>query len=337
MPEINARRMKTFRADIIPQLQGLGLSVEEPSSFVNRHWVAIDEHPGCKRIFIFQSPGNHLVFGEHCQIEQGTWEHIFPDELLICRSDENELFSISFVDDTVMALRSRGLETYALLVEAEHFDAYLNSADDVCLYLKKQYGHLIHSYAHVSRHTTIDLPTAAHPDCFIPEEYPTLLSDLKTIREELKHVPKEDAAEILLSYCRYHSMPAKDVRHNPILTELILDGKVPCGVLEKLFSLKKDNPAFLKDLEDFVTRELNLPFEQAPDLPAYSFTVTGKDILPGDVHTLKMEVAFSDGQKASIWKSDHHDRYYYFDTQLEGYLAFESEEECMASVHELVK
>jgi hypothetical protein len=329
--------MKTFRADIIPHLQGLGLPLEEPSSFVNKHWVAIDEHPENKIIFVFQSPGNHLAFGQHGQIKQGTWEHIFPDGLLICRSDENELFSISFVDETVMALRRHGLETFALLVEAEKFDAYLDSSDDVCLYLKKQYGHLIHSDASISRHISVDLPSAAHPDLFIPEEYPTLLNDLKTIREELKHVPIEDAAEILLSYCRYHSMPAKDVRHNPILTELILDGKVPCSVLEKLFSLKKDNPAFLKDLEDFVTKELNKPFEQEPPLPAYTISHSGKDTLPGDVHTLKMQVAFEDGRTATIWKSDHHDRYYFFDTQLEDYIEFETEKECMASVYELIK
>jgi hypothetical protein len=132
-------------------------------------------------------------------------------------------------------------------------------------------------------------------------------------------------------------MPAKDVLHNPILTELILDGKVPCGVLEKLFVLKKENPLFLKDLEDFVTNELNKPFEQGPDMPAYTIKLSGKDTLPGDVHTLKMKVAFEDGRSATIWKSDHHDRYYFFDPQLEDYIEFENEKECLVSVHELVK
>lgn len=329
--------MKTFRADIMPRLTGLGLPVEEPSSFVNKHWVAIDEHPQKKIMFVFQWPGNHLSFGEHGHSKTGTWEHIYPDELLICRSDENEMFTISFVDDTVMALRTRGLETYALLVDAGKFDAYLDSADDVCLYLKKQYAHLTHSDVATKRHSSVDLPPAAHPDRFIPEEYPTLLKDLQIIRAELKHVPREDAAEILLSYCRNHSMPAQDVRHNPILTELILEGKVPCGVLEKLFAQKKDDPPFLKDLEDFVTRELNIPLEHGPDLAAYTITFSGKDTLPGDVHTLKMHVAFEDGRHATIWKSDHHDRYYFFDAQLEDYLEFEKEEECIASVYELVQ
>ena len=329
--------MKTFTADILPLIHGQGLPVDEPSSFSNKHWVALDEHPEKKVLFIFQSPGNHLSFGEHGHTIQGTWEHIFPDELLICRKDENELYTISFVDDTVLALRSRGLETYALLVEVSKFDAYLDSVDDVCLYLKKKYGQPGHPESFGKRHVAVDLPPAAHPDCFLPEEYPTLLKDLETIREELKHIPREDAAEILLSYCRYHSMPAQDVRHNPILAELILNGQVPCGVLEKLFALKKDDPRFLKDLEDFVSNELNKPFDQGPGIPAYTLTFSGKDTLPGEVHTSRIHVAFEDGSETTVWKSDHNGRYYFFDPQMEDYLEYDGEDECISSVHELVK
>jgi hypothetical protein len=150
-------------------------------------------------------------------------------------------------------------------------------------------------------------------------------------------VPQEKAAEILLSFCRYHSVHADFVHHNPAWTEMLLDGRVPCGMLEKLFAAKKDKPAFLESLEAFVTTELNKTTPDVRAFPPFEMKGEQEETLPEGTRAYRLKVHFEDGLEAILWKGLNGGLYYFFDPELEDYLSFEKEQDCLESVYGIVK
>jgi len=146
--------MLYFVLDIIPKIQAYSKKLDETSLLTNQHWVSINEIEHSKIVFIFR-PNEQLLISDNGKIERGKWEYIGSNSLVIDRQSESFLFKHGFLDESVLALKVDGTETYALFINETKCDKEINNKRDVvdfleAKYLNKKTGNLGHDYQHSS-------------------------------------------------------------------------------------------------------------------------------------------------------------------------------------------
>ncbi|UTM21860.1 hypothetical protein [Dyadobacter fanqingshengii] len=129
--------MVYYILDLIPKIQLFSKKLDDFALIADQHWVMINEGDIGKRVFVFRRSGQLLV-AENGVIEWGTWE-ILGNSIIINQSGKSLLFKNGFLDDTVLALKLDGTETYALLVNETRYGKEINSLNDVSQLLARRY------------------------------------------------------------------------------------------------------------------------------------------------------------------------------------------------------
>lgn len=256
--------MKTFLLDIIPKIQRFSQKLDNLTVLTNKHWVVIDEEQNRKVVFIFREKDNQLLISENGKIEKGTWEYLGNNSLLIDRKDGSYLFKHGFIDDTVLALKVDGKEEYALLVNEYKFDNHLNSLKAILQFLNKTYS--VEKQQHIltipetkieeKRETEIIKPIKPAKQ-FVAEDYPELESDINRIKGTIQETGNNFVSEILISFCRDHSIRSEFIKGNPEFTKKLVKEGLPIEKIEQLFRLNKDNEPFICDLEIYIQTKMD--------------------------------------------------------------------------------
>ena len=93
-------------------------------------------------------------------------------------------------------------------------------------------------------------------DKFNPSDYPELITDLRQIKAIIERIDKEYSQEIIISFCKEHSIKSIWGNANPELTKLVVSKKIPIGLIEQLFRLNRNNQIFIEDLEKYLIEKL---------------------------------------------------------------------------------
>lgn len=253
--------MKTFLLDIIPKIQRFSQKLDNLTVLTNKHWVVIDEELKRKVVFIFREKDSQLLIAENGKIEKGTWEYLGNNSLLIDRSDGSYLFKHGFIDDNVLALKVDGKEEYALLVNEHKFDKKINSLTATLKFLNDTYSserlkEILEpeEVLETDPKKQIEIKPA---DNFISTDYPDLDKDLEKIKDAANLSSDNFITEILISFCRDHSIKNEFIISNPDFTKKVLNNELPIGLIELLFRLNKDNNNFINDFVAFIKSKLN--------------------------------------------------------------------------------
>lgn len=89
-------------------------------------------------------------------------------------------------------------------------------------------------------------------DRFDPAHFPAITEDLDVIIGSMSQLPALSASTCLLSFARDHCMESGWVNANPGLAEMISSKSLPVSNLEALFASSGKNPAFRRQLEEYV-------------------------------------------------------------------------------------
>lgn len=130
--------MKTFFLDLIPKIQRYSEKLDNIAVLTNIHWVLLNEEAQ-KTVYIFRELNNQLLISKNGKIEKATWEYLGNNSLLIDQVNGSYLFKHGFIDDTILALKIDGSDEYALLINEQKFENYINSLNKVLSFLREQY------------------------------------------------------------------------------------------------------------------------------------------------------------------------------------------------------
>lgn len=256
--------MKTFLLDIIPKIQRFSQKLDNLTVLTNTHWVVIDEELNRKVVFIFREKDNQLLISENGKIEKGTWEYLGNNSLLIDRNEGSYLFKHGFIDDTVLALKVDGKEEYALLINEYKFDNKLNSLMTILQFLNDTYSSerqqrilTIPESKEVLNNAPKSQIQIKPTKNFYSTDYPDLDKDLEIIKNAAHLTNGKFVSEILISFCRDHSIKAEFINTNPDFTKKVVNKELPVGLIEQLFRQNNDNKNFICYLEAFIERKFN--------------------------------------------------------------------------------
>jgi len=130
--------MRTFLANIIPNLQQFSQQLDDLSLLTNQHWVLIDEIHQSKTVYIFRKNGELLV-SRNGKVEKARWEHLGNKSILIDIQAESFLFKHSFCDENIVALKLDSKNEYALFVNENRHSEDINTAAQVVTFLQNKY------------------------------------------------------------------------------------------------------------------------------------------------------------------------------------------------------
>lgn len=130
--------MKTFVADIIPQIQRFSQKLDNLTLLTNQHWVVLDQFNQSKTVYIFRSNGD-LLIAVNGKVEKAKWEYLGQNSILIDLKDQSYLFRHGFFDENVLALKIDSKEEYAILINESKYQGELNSIEAVLNFLNQNY------------------------------------------------------------------------------------------------------------------------------------------------------------------------------------------------------
>ena len=146
--------MLYYLLDIVPKIQAYSKKLDEKSLLTNQHWVSVSDIENSKTVFIFR-PNEQLLISDNGKIERGKWEYIDSNSIVIDRQFESFLFKHGFLDESVLALKVDGTDTYALFINETKYGKDINNKKDVidfleAKYLNKKTGNLEKNYQNSS-------------------------------------------------------------------------------------------------------------------------------------------------------------------------------------------
>jgi hypothetical protein len=138
--------MKTFLLDIIPKIRKFSQKLDDITILTNKHWVLLGENAN-KTVYIFRKINNQLLVSENGLIEKASWDYIVNGSIIIDLEGKSYLFKHSFIDDAVLVLKLDGTNEYALFVNEEVYEKYLNSLVKVLSFLEDNYLNKIKAHS----------------------------------------------------------------------------------------------------------------------------------------------------------------------------------------------
>jgi hypothetical protein len=131
--------MKTYIADIIPKIKKFSEKLDNETLLKKNPWVVIDEISSTKCLYIFRDNGN-LIISQNGIVDEGKWEYLGSNRLLIKRRGESFLFNNGFFNENVLALQVEGRDEYAFLVNEIKFNQMeLTSFEEINNFLEEMY------------------------------------------------------------------------------------------------------------------------------------------------------------------------------------------------------
>ena len=130
--------MLYYLFDVIPKIQAFSKKLDDTTILMNQHWVSVNEIESSKTVFIFRS-NSQLLISENGRVERGKWEYLNSNCVIIDRQNESYLFKHGFLDDSVLALKVDGTETYALFVNETKYGKEINNVADLGKFLESKY------------------------------------------------------------------------------------------------------------------------------------------------------------------------------------------------------
>lgn len=251
--------MKTFILDIIPKIQRFSQKLDNITTLTNKHWVIIDDNIEKKVVYIFREKENQLLISENGSIEKGNWEYLGNNSLLIDKKEGSYLFKHGFIDDYILALKLDGKEEYALLVNEQKFDATLNSLDSIITFLTNTYStqriNVSIPKQNQSTESRIIQVLSEPTDNFDISFYPQIAKDVDEINSSTKQL-EYLKADIIIGFCKDHSIPAEFHRENKNLVELVTHKKIPIQNIEALFDKSRNKLNFREEFEQYLREKL---------------------------------------------------------------------------------
>lgn len=91
---------------------------------------------------------------------------------------------------------------------------------------------------------------------FSPSNYPIALHELSVLNQAISHISIYYKVEIIVSYLKDHCLKTDWVNANAPLARMITSGFLKTSHLESLFESCRANKIFLKDFEDYISKQL---------------------------------------------------------------------------------
>ena len=247
--------MRTFISDIIPRLQRFSKKLDSTSALTNKNWVLLSDEAGKKVVYIFSDKDNLLRIAENGRIRKGKWDYLGNNSLELDVDSEPMLFKHAFLDEQLLALKLDGTEEYALLVNEPHYDNFLNTIQKLNSFLEDTY--LRQTQRTVSRpQKQISTFTIEPNQIFNPADFPSVKMELETLKRKLQEYPKENLADIIVSFAKDHSLKNEWFANNPQLAEDVAKQKIRLKEIEALFNRSRTNAEFQIDLQNYLRTEL---------------------------------------------------------------------------------
>lgn len=131
--------MKTYIADIIPQIQRFSQKLDNLTLLINQHWVIINEITESKTVYIFRT-NNDLLIVINGKVTKARWEYIGNNSILIDNKSDSYLFKHGFFDENILALKIDSKDEYAFLVNENKYGSEINSIDKAIRFLNSKYA-----------------------------------------------------------------------------------------------------------------------------------------------------------------------------------------------------
>lgn len=247
--------MRTFLLDIIPRLQRFSKKLDSSTILTKKHWVLLTEEPNKKVVYIFRENANQLIIAENGKVKKGTWEQIGSNSLVLDIDSESLLFKQGFLDDQVLALKKDGTDEYALLVDEIYFDKTINSLSTLHLFLEHTYLSQPQARNISKSHEAISF-TISPAQYFNYHDFPSLRVELDSLKKELKNYPKDNAADIIVSFAKNHSLKNECFDKNKELSNAIVNQELKIGTIEALFKACERNKHFESEYQNYLLTEL---------------------------------------------------------------------------------
>jgi len=98
--------------------------------------------------------------------------------------------------------------------------------------------------------------TIKNNEQFNAANYPRAMSEFSTLRSGISEASVYFKVEIVVSYLKNHSLQTEWVDANPALTRMVTSGFFKTSHLESLFASARDNKIFIRDLEEYIRKQL---------------------------------------------------------------------------------
>lgn len=95
-------------------------------------------------------------------------------------------------------------------------------------------------------------------DKFQPENFPSVMDEMTTIKEQTRYVSPAFKADIIVSYLKDHSLDNNWISANPELAKLISTGSLSTSNIEALFESCRNKPFFRNQMEEFLRQDLSV-------------------------------------------------------------------------------
>jgi len=221
----------------------------------NKNWVLLSDEADKKVVYIFSDKDNLLRIAENGRIRKGKWDYLGNNSLELDVDNEPMLFKHAFLDEQLLALKLDGTEEYALLVNEPHYDNFLNTIQKLNSFLEDTY--LRQTRRTVSRpQKQISTFTIEPNQSFNPADFPSVKMELETLKRKLQEYPKENSADIIVSFAKDHSLKNEWFANNPQLAEDVAKREIRLKEIEELFNRSRTNAEFQIDLQNYLLTEL---------------------------------------------------------------------------------
>jgi hypothetical protein len=247
--------MRTFISDIIPRLQRFSKKLDSTSVLTNKNWVLLNDEADKKVVYIFGEKDNLLRVVENGRIRKGKWDYLGNNSIELDVDNEPLLFKHAFLDEQLLALKLDGTSEYALLVNEPYYDNFINTIQKLNLFLEDTYLRQTQRSVYSSPKQISNL-TIEPDQKFDPADFPNLKVELENLKKILQEYPKQNSADIIVSFAKDHSLRSEWFSNNPQLAGDVANQEIRLTEIETLFNCSKMNITFQNDLQNYMRTEL---------------------------------------------------------------------------------
>lgn len=130
--------MKFYLTDIIYKIQSFSKKLDNETLLCDQNWVLLDLNSEIKEVWIFRA-NNTLLVSKNGITNKGKWEFVSKQNILIEQSEMNFLMKHGFLDETILALKLDGSDSYAFFINESMSNSEFNTLEDIILFLSNKY------------------------------------------------------------------------------------------------------------------------------------------------------------------------------------------------------
>ncbi|MBO6631848.1 MAG: hypothetical protein JJ936_09885 [Psychroserpens sp.] len=255
--------MKTYLLDIIPKIKRYSKNLDELTNLTNQNWVAVDDIPHRKKVFIFDASGELFIYEKGIEVESGSWR-LVNQSLILKLQSGGYLLKNSFNDGNVLLLKLDSTDGYVLFVNETKYNKEFNNVNDVNNFLTSNYlnkdnlrtKHKTKKEFFITKTKVTENPIIDFEKPFNINDFTNLKKDIKTIKDILNQIDKECAVDIIISFTRDHTIKSEWIKSNPTVNNLVTKKKIPLNLMEYIFNKSINYPGFRNDFENYIREQL---------------------------------------------------------------------------------